>query len=320
MRHRLSLQRLLGPMSLAVLALLAAAQPAAAARYAAGSDTRILDRETDPELVVDSQPVSAHSTGGQTGTASATAAVAAVTVTTGAIHLSSYSSSEVMQGPGLIYSQATARGGFSDSFVLAAAKVAPGVLARITVAFGISGALGVTGYYGGQDGLGGGARSEWRARFDLHGNQDGVIWEGYQSLQFEPAGNMLGGNASVGQQLFSFDVVLGETLWLDFSATVDATSGAVATVAGPVSTRGAGHASFGNTMSWQGIVSLTDSHGAPIVGFSALSPTSGFDYAQAYVSAVPEPASWLLSLCGAAFFSVVRGKLRCAPARRPAQA
>src|SRR5687767_13021943 len=139
MRNAPTSSRWMTTTALAVLIGLTAAQPAAAATYSASTETSIVDTLTDPQHAGGSQPASAHSSGGQTGTAAATAAQASATVTTGGIHLSSYSVSEVMQGPALIYSRAEAWGSFSDEFVLSAAGMAPGSLGRITVAFGISG-------------------------------------------------------------------------------------------------------------------------------------------------------------------------------------
>ena len=93
----------------------------------------------------------------------------------------------------------------------------------------------------------------------------------------------------------------------------------MATLSGPGSVWAAADASFGDTLSWQGIVSLTDGSGAPIGGLSAVSPSSGFD--DAYVAAVPEPATGLPMLSGAAFclrLNAARGTTRCGSALRPA--
>ena len=95
----------------------------------------------------------------------------------------------------------------------------------------------------------------------------------------------------------------------------------MATLSGPGSVWAAADASFGDTLSWQGIVSLTDGSGAPIGGLNAVSPSSGFDAAQPCVAAVPEPATGLLMLSGAAFclrLNAARGTTRCGPALRPA--
>lgn len=60
-------------------------------------------------------------------------------------------------------------------------------------------------------------------------------------------------------------------------------------------------ADFGNTFAWDGFVSLTDESGAPINDFSAVSPTTGFDFADPYVAAaIPEPTSALLLAAGLA--------------------
>ena len=81
-----------------------------------------------------------------------------------------------------------------------------------------------------------------------------MVWEGNQSVFVDAGGSIPGGNAAPGLRLFTFPV--------------------------PSSVGASANASFGHTASWQGIVSLVDANGAPVTGFSALSPSSGFDYAQ----------------------------------------
>ena len=104
-----------------------------------------------------------------------------------------------MQGPSLIYSPAEAHGGFTDGFVLFAAGIPPGSVGVITVAVGVSGTLGATGYGGGgfDDGLGRGAGSQWWAHVDLHWNNDGLVWEGNQSVFVDAGGSIPGGNAAL---------------------------------------------------------------------------------------------------------------------------
>ncbi len=59
-----------------------------------------------------------------------------------------------------------------------------------------------------------------------------------------------------------------------------------------------GSAELGHTIAWEGISALVDPSGATVSTFSAISATSGFDYRNAYVSAVPEPTPALLLLAG----------------------
>lgn len=54
------------------------------------------------------------------------------------------------------------------------------------------------------------------------------------------------------------------------------------------------------TIAWAGITELLDANGQVVTDFNAFSATSGFDYRNAYVSAVPEPSSSLLLLGGMA--------------------
>ena len=59
-------------------------------------------------------------------------------------------------------------------------------------------------------------------------------------------------------------------------------------------------ADMGHTIAWGGITALRDAGGALVGDFSAVSATSGFDYRNAYVSAVPEAPASLLLLAGLA--------------------
>ena len=59
-------------------------------------------------------------------------------------------------------------------------------------------------------------------------------------------------------------------------------------------------ADMGQTVAWAGISGLLDANGQAVTDFSAVSATSGFNYRNAYVSAVPELPSGALLLGGAA--------------------
>ena len=70
-------------------------------------------------------------------------------------------------------------------------------------------------------------------------------------------------------------------------------------------------ADLGHTIAWEGIVELRDADGHVVTDYAALSATSGFDYRNAYVAAVPEPSGGLLLLAGlAAVAAVVRRRAR----------
>lgn len=61
-----------------------------------------------------------------------------------------------------------------------------------------------------------------------------------------------------------------------------------------------GQADLSHTIAWGGISDLRDENGQLINGFTALSASSGYDYVNAFPSAVPEPTSAALTLAGLA--------------------
>ena len=63
---------------------------------------------------------------------------------------------------------------------------------------------------------------------------------------------------------------------------------------------------FGNSLDWLGISNVTDAAGTPLASFSAISSETGVDWGA--VTAVPEPAAWVLFACGLGIVLVARGK------------
>ena len=289
----------------AALSWLAAPHDASAAEYRAGGNVRILDTLIDPRSAQDTQPLQISSSGAlsapELGSSSGSASVR---VRTGGIHLESVSESQVLEGPGHFYGQAEAGGHFSDEFVILAPGLADGTPVRATLGFGVSGALDGQGS-GSADGLSWGTGLNWRAGLRVYARNDGVIWDGEGRLSVD-AVNVLSSGDVPGMRLFELDTAIGEVVRLEISAFVQARSGAQARGTGLGPARAISFAGFANTMSWQGIGSLADAGGAPIALFSALSPGSGFDYANAYVAEVPEPAIWALWLSGVAGLLVRR--------------
>jgi len=285
-----------GAVLLAVLSCVAATPPADAADYRGGTSTRILDTLIDPKSGVDNEPILFSSSGSSsTPSVGQSSASSIVSVRPGGIHVESTSESQVLAGPGNLYGQSEARGSFSDAFIVLAPGVAAGTAVRATVAFGVSGALDGQGS-GNGDGIGWGTGLTWRANFGLYAQNDGVNWSGEGRLSVDCCNTLPSGDLP-GTRFFELDFVTGETIRLEMGAFVEARSGAMATLAGGTA-KALAYANFGNTMSWQGITSLTDLNGASIGPFSAVSSSSGFDYANAYVTAVPEPETWTLWLCG----------------------
>lgn len=234
------------------------------------------------DLLIGSMPASTH-------------ADAYAVIGTGGLHLGAYTYSDLIGGNSFTYGEANASGSFADQFVFSSPFAAAGSSGFATVALNISGSL--QQYFWGPNASGnslwGRSRAEWRAGIVING----VAWEGFQHVDMTNGVENGYGNAAPGTYLFNIPVVFGNTLDLYLYASVQSHS-SVSNSYGVSNTDqiiAMGHASFGNTFAWGGVTELRDANGALITDFTAVSATSGFDYANAYVSAVPVPAAiWLM--------------------------
>lgn len=99
----------------------------------------------------------------------------------------------------------------------------------------------------------------------------------------------------------SFSFAMPNQSWsAKVSMSAWASAGAIADIAGIGSASADSVIDFGRTIAWDGITELRDATGALIADYSATSASSGFDYRNAYVTAVPEPNAVLLLLAGLA--------------------
>ncbi len=106
-------------------------------------------------------------------------------------------------------------------------------------------------------------------------------------------------SGQIGAAIISFQIVnFGAPVQLDMRAWASVMTSAQIDGVGQMS--GQGFSDLGNTIAWGGITALQDDTGAMVSDFSALSVSSGFDYRNAYVSAVPEPGTLPLLLAGLA--------------------
>ena len=294
---------------LAALCGLAVSPAASGASFSAGTNTRLLDVLIDPRLAADSEPVVISSLGSTTTSAGTVSGQSGAEVQTAGIRLSAIASSKVDQGPGLVYGQAEASARFEDTFIVLAASAPAGTVARMTFAFEVSGTLGAVGQgQVSQTATQWSARSEWRAFLDLLTQIDGANWQPGGSIFVDPFNTFQLGDAP-GRREFTVAVTLGAPVSLSMSGRVEARSSANAPTAADLPAEALGSALFGNTLAWQGIVSLTDQNGAPLGPFTAVSSDTGFDYANPYAAVVPAPAAiWLMGSAVGAFWLRARGR------------
>lgn len=165
--------------------------------------------------------------------------------------------------------------------------------------------------------------SEWRAGLILANAQGSwpylIEWEGWRHESVVDGEHEGMGNAQPGTMLFTVPLTVGSLMNVRLYGSVNARSSVSAggyADSYVVVLDAIGHADLGNTIAWGGIVSLTDAQGRAVSGFSALSSGSGFDYAAAYVAAVPEPAALLQMLAG---LLLLIGVGHCRLQRQPAR-
>lgn len=237
---------------------------------------------------------------------------AAARAVPGGLHVTASALGQSISGAGLAnpsnWQAAGSAGGqarSSDGLVFNIAGLPAGTL--ITVSFGVNfngllawQSIGVT-----PTTLGTATMGEGGWRVDLGGQGSGNTASLYTESGVITDQRTLTTGAIAGSAVVS----LGDVVPLTMSLYANTTASAVGRCAsdgcagGTVSSNSL--ADFSNTLGWGGISALHDSNGDPIdLARLQLASDSGFDYRQAYVSAVPEPATaalWLASLTGLVF-------------------
>jgi len=212
---------------------------------------------------------------------------------------------------------ATASAGLGDSITIGA----PGAVGMLhaTAAFSVHALLsGVTQVAGSMDpAIPGNAAVylSWTARLVVSGD-NGILGDltlsgGCNSFTnvndglFKCGGDPLGLHSTT-----SFSFASGETLSVGIEGEVRLMVIGAQERGGMASASSV--ADFGNTMAWGGFQDVRDSLGNPVTGFTALSASTGFNYANPFPSAIPEPSTWLLMLCGLAGLARLGQRRRCA--------
>ena len=226
----------------------------------------------------------------------------------GGLHLSAVARSAVFPSRHSAVNLVDASGQFSDSFTVNAPGVSAGTPLLATVAVRVSGEMEAssTAPFAPNGSTRTFARSTWRfgASLVAPGTPRPLLldWEIWRQETVSNSVLEADGPGTTGRFVFTVPVLAGQTLNLGLYGSVFAQ--AVAESQGsPLGLEEAlvsyARADFGNTFAWDGFVSLTDESGTLINDFSAVSSTSGFDFADPYVAAaVPEPSSVLLLTVG----------------------
>jgi hypothetical protein len=295
-------------LALLALALGAGGLAAAAPHYSArawssveGSD---LARRAQVDTDAGSTPlrVDSGSIGNNTGGVATSGAWAEVG--TAGIHLFTTSSAAMSLGPSWIYGSSTATASFADSFHITVPTGYAHLWTTATVAFEVSGPTSAVG-----SGIGHGpndtwdAAAYWQAKLSLFaGGKSYSAVASYGRVDSSDGGAAGFGEGS-GVYLVTLPMTPGETIHLRLEAEMWTSAGVGAGSGRPVTLNAGATADLGHTVAWKGIVSLVDADGQPVPVLAALSADTGFDYARAYVSPVPEAPVAALFAAGAALLA-----------------
>jgi hypothetical protein len=255
----------------------------------------VVDHKQPQALLVNGSAIN----GAGAGTASAFSSASFVAAA-GGVHVSAVASGSASGTPGWGAgggSAAYADAATGDSFRIFAPAYALGALFTVNASLSLSGSAGAAASLangsGSYDAL-----SSWQARVTVSNPSmlyavaqysSGACW----SSQRVPDNCDGAGFSNLALQ---FTVANGQDTSLSISGSARAYINFGAS--GDASVSGNAFADLGNTIAWGGISSLLDTDGQNIGDYAAASDGSGFDYREAFVSSVPEPASWMLLIAG----------------------
>lgn len=227
----------------------------------------------------------------------------------GGVHVFAASNAEVINGDplGVEYTQTRgfASGVFVDYFLLNVPAAPAGAPISVTASIRIDGSVnsgGGTSHAGSTFS----SSASWTSSLLMTPASGGPgLYERSDSAVCSDSsyGSSCNGGAP-GLVGFSFVVSNQTQVRLQFQASVN--SFARIDVSGGGHATAVGEADLYNTMAWGGIQSVQSPAGDVYADYAAVSASSGFDYRNAYVSAVPEPGPALLWLCGLALLTATR--------------
>ena len=235
-------------------------------------------------------------------------------VAAGGIHV--YAMSQAAGGSGMerVTGSASAAGFTSDHFGLNVPGYASGTVFTVNAQLRIDGAAMATttpGWSGAYQAIDVAAFSHWESWVRLIGDSNGPLLAELRAN--EDCDARMRSNAAPqcvvggqpGVQAVSFQMVNnGGLVQLDMRGWASAGTSLYQPEQHSVADS---WSDMSQTIAWAGITELLDANGQAVTDFNAFSATSGFDYRNAYVSAVPELPSGALLLGGMALLG---GRLR----------
>lgn len=309
---------------LGAAALMLAAH-AGAATYVVNTRTKTLPPSadnTDKQRLTGIAPVSVSSQSlgsSLSSTAQVDAlATASASAGIGGLHLNIYAVGSVLLADPLGYSgfsaDALADGSFGDKFMVNAAGLAPGAVISGFAGFAVFGTLSGTVDFSAAPPnpnpyppLSGTSSASWTASMNVNGNQ---VFSGQRgcsvSLDSPSYPDYNCGGDAFGVVWAPVQLVNGVTNSISYQGEVrlQITGGGTG-----IYVQGLGDLS--HTIGWAGLSNLRDASGAAVT-LTAISPSTGFDYMNPQVTAVPEPGAASALLAGLSGLAMWR-RLRSRP-------
>ena len=199
---------------------------------------------------------------------------------------------------------ANARAGLGDTFAITLISPPAGVLTTsMRLSFSVDAFL--SGYSNGapldpQNAGNGQGQSEWHAelvaRNDTAGIELGRITLTQSCAQYSHLASLLCSGDAPGLYGMNVSVPFGHTVSISIGGETWSRAEGSQYQGGDMLSGGL--ADLGHTIAWAGITNLRDQNGQAIANYTAISPTSGYDYVTPFASAVPEPASAALMVLG----------------------
>lgn len=235
----------------------------------------------------------------------------------GGLHLSTVASASVMSSDWLSPSpnasgNTNASTLFRDVFQFVVPLAAPGTPFTVTAQIRVDASVMVDGllldtaspsFFN--------ASSAWETRVSMTSGAGWILQDQHQgSCQWGPAGQVCSGT-SPGMVDVVFVLYTGANVVFEMSASANSIAGSF--LAGPGGASAGASADIGHTLAWGGVQQVRDAGGNPVDTYAMTGMGSGFDFRQAYVTAVPEAPSLMLWLAGLATVAVRRARRRGRP-------
>ena len=196
-----------------------------------------------------------------------------------------------------------ASAGFGDIFVFSSSSLAAGVPVSLAFAYGVHAGMGGSSTPGAVDPIyphNSESHNSWSAHFhslSALGSQDLFANGACSTVNGSDPPNCVD-DFSVSPHAYLMQLTVGNGQSVLISMDAEVRAAVYGGTAGGGNVAASAQTDLEHTIYWGGIRSATDSSGHLLSGYSAISPTSGFDYVQPFAMPVPEPVTMSLLVAG----------------------